>query len=78
MSDVLVRDLEPKTVAALKQRAARSGRSLQAEVKLILEQAARVPMIEARTAAARIRRSLQRTKRQFSDSAELQREDRGR
>lgn len=78
MSDVLVRGLEPKTVEALKERAESNGRSLQMEMKLILEHASRVPMIEARDVAARIRGSLQRTKRQFSDSAELQRGDRGR
>jgi antitoxin FitA len=37
VSDLLVRDVDPKAVARLKARAALHGRSLQAEVKAILE-----------------------------------------
>ena len=37
MSNLLVRDMDPEAVAVLKARASRHGRSLQAEVKAILE-----------------------------------------
>jgi len=37
MSDLLVRDVDPAAVARLKARALQHGRSLQAEVKSILE-----------------------------------------
>jgi antitoxin FitA len=76
MPDVLVRDLEPETVEALKGRAEEHGRSLQAELKIILEQAARLRMSDSRALAAKIRRSLAGGK--HSDSAELLGEDRRR
>ncbi len=40
MHQILVRDLEAETVELLKETARRNGRSLQAEVKQILEEAA--------------------------------------
>jgi plasmid stability protein len=76
MPNVLVRDIETAVVEALKSRAALNGRSLQAELKSILEQAAQVAMTDARTLAARIRRSLE--KGLHSDSAALLAEDRQR
>ncbi len=39
MAQLLIRDLAPEVVANLKERARRNRRSLQAEAKLILEQA---------------------------------------
>lgn len=41
MPDILVRNLEPETVAELRARAKRNHRSMQSEVKSILEEAAR-------------------------------------
>jgi antitoxin FitA len=41
MPEVLVRNLDEAVVEQLKSRARESGRSLQAELKIILEQAAR-------------------------------------
>jgi len=76
MPDVLVRGVDPGVLEALKGRAKQHGRSLQLELKLILEQAARVNMIDARAAAERIRRSLRKGK--HSDSAALLAEDRAR
>ncbi len=77
MPNVLVRDIETSILEKLKARAARSGRSLQAEVQMILKDAAMITesLSELET-ARKIRRSL-RVKKQ-SDSAELLREDRGR
>ena len=75
MPNVLVRDLSPKALARLKARAGRRGRPLQAELKGILEQAAKAgPNIAA--LAARIRRRL--GGRRHSDSARMIAADRGR
>jgi plasmid stability protein len=77
MAQVLVRGLDDTTVDILKQQAASHGRSLQAELKAILEGQARMAhKAEARALAARIR---QRTgSRSQSDSGDLQAEDRQR
>lgn len=76
MAQVLVRDLKADVVARLKARAERSGRSLQAELKDVLEQASRQSAVDARALAARIRRRL--AGRGHSDSAELVADDRAR
>ncbi len=76
MAQVLVRNLDPTLVERLKARALRHGRSLQAELKSVLEQAAGVGAEDARALAARIRRRL--AGRQHSDSAALVAEDRRR
>ena len=39
MPDILIRGLEPETVRQLKARAKRHGKSLQSEIKLLVEQA---------------------------------------
>ena len=77
MAQVLVRQLDDKVVDRLKKRAKEHGRSLQSEVKTILEEA--VPDYEA--AWKRIegfRQRLKKSGRRFSDSAALIREDRDR
>ena len=56
MPDVLVRDVESEVVESLKKRAALNGRSLQSELKIILEQAAPSRVEDARKLAAKIRR----------------------
>lgn len=79
MAKILVRDLEDGLVDHLKKRAASRGRSLQAEVKMILEQAANTPQADMETARKLVRRIRGRFKgRKFPDSAKLIREDRGR
>lgn len=77
MAQVLVRQLDDKVVDRLKRRAKEHGRSLQSEVKTILEEA--VPDYEA--AWKRIegfRNRLAKSGRKFTDSAVLIREDRDR
>lgn len=77
MAQVLVRQLDTNVVARLKKRAKEHGRSLQSEVKTILEEA--VPDYEA--AWKRIegfRKRLGKSRRIFSDSADLIRKDRDR
>ncbi len=81
MSEVLIRNLEEAVVERLKARARGSGRSLQAELKLILEQAARpAPALSARAEyralADRVRTTL--GDRPQADSAALLAEDRAR
>jgi plasmid stability protein len=76
MAQVLIRDLDPKLVDRLKDRAREHGRSLEAELRSILEVAAAMDLIEARALAARIRRRL--AGRKHSDSAALVSEDRRR
>lgn len=76
MAQVLVRDLKPEVVVRLKARAKRRGRSLQAELKEILEMASRRTPLEARALADRIRGQL--AARRHSDSVELLAEDRRR
>jgi hypothetical protein len=74
MPDVLVRDVDAEALAALKERARRNGRSLGAELKLVIEQAARqLDMVTARALAEEMTRRL--GGRRHTDSAHL-REDR--
>lgn len=77
MPNVLVRDVETSVLEKLKMRAARSGRSLQSEVQIILKDAAtqNLPLSELET-ARKIRAALAVKKQ--SDSAELLRENRRR
>ncbi len=72
MAQILVRNLDKACVDRLKSRAAHHGRSLQAEAKLVLEQAAQLDMATAREVANRIRQKL--GNRSFGDSAEMIRE----
>jgi plasmid stability protein len=76
MAQVLVRGLDQDTVERLRKRAKSHGRSLQAELKEILERASRVDMLTARQLADRIRQSLDG--QSHSDSATLVAEDRAR
>jgi antitoxin FitA len=76
VAQVLIRDLDAKVVQKLKHRARERGRSLEAELRVILEQAAGSSLADARTLAARLRRRLRG--RTHSDSAVLVAEDRRR
>ena len=75
MGSILVRGLDQKTIERLKERARLNRRSLQQEVKALLERAADVlTMREARRLSDRWSHRL--GGRRFSDSAQLIREDR--
>lgn len=74
MPQVLVPNLDKQTMERLKERARNHGRSLQAELKHILEGAARVDATDVRAAIVRVRKRF--AGRVFSDSADLIREDR--
>ena len=76
MAHVLVKGLDRETVGRLRARARRHGRSLQAELKQILDRAAGAGAEEVWALAVRIRKRL--AGRDHSDSAELIAEDRRR
>ena len=76
MPQLLVRNLQEETVESLKQRAKANHRSLQAEVALILENAAKVQPVSFWKNATKIREQLAQSKISFSDSTEFVREDR--
>lgn len=76
MTQALVRDLSPATLNRLRVSARRHGRSLQAELRRILEEAARASVADTRVVAARLRRAL--AGRRHTDSGALQTGDRRR
>ena len=78
MAQMLVRNLDDDTVAILKQRAKQHHRSLQSEVRAIIEYACRQA-----DDMDRVRRNLEAFQatfggKVFADSAQLIREDRDR
>jgi antitoxin FitA len=77
MGQVLVRGLDDAVIERLRKRAELHHRSLEAELREILDQVSRqVDIATTRELADRIRRKLEG--RPHSDSAELIREDRDR
>ena len=76
MSQLLIRNLEEETIELLKKQAKLHNRSLQGEVKQILEENVKMSMKDARIKAKKLRASF--GKKMFSDSANLIREDRNR
>jgi antitoxin FitA len=75
MGQLIVRGLDDRIIQTLKRRAARVGRSAEAEHRAILEQALGSEMETFAEAAARMRA---RTPPQTTDSADLVRQDRDR
>jgi plasmid stability protein len=79
VSNVLIRDVPLATLAALKERARRHGRSLQQELATLLDKAARQVLQPSPDAvAATIRARLAREGRTFTDGTLMVREDRER
>jgi len=76
MAQILVRNIDDAVVERLKARARTNDRSLEAEVRQILEQSAKIDMVQARKEVLEIRERLKG--RKFPDVAELIREDRER
>jgi plasmid stability protein len=77
MAQVLVRGIEPDVMENLKTLAKKRGRSLEAELRLILRDAATAERVSDPLAEARRIRAMFEG-RTFSDSTELVREDRER
>lgn len=78
MPDVLVRNIDEKTLNNWKKRAARNNRSLQAELKEMIDSLGRTDPEEVKK---EIRATLEKYRaegRQFSDSVDLIREIRDR
>ncbi len=76
MPQLLVRNLDEDTIKRLKTLAKQHGRSLQGQVRLVLEEAATLPMGEVSSLLEKWQRRLAR--RRFGDSAKIIRKDRGR
>lgn len=76
MAQLLIRNLDQGTVDRLKERARRHRRSLEGEVRLILEKEARAGAGDPWLLADRIRASF--AGRRFTDGTALIREDRDR
>ena len=82
MTQVILENLDPNIIEKLKVRAQQHGRSLEAELKAILTQAAQIEVTDTDATAQawekidRVRAKY--TGRTFSDSVELLREDRQR
>ena len=77
MPSILIRDLDKATIKKLKARAADNGRSLQTEVKDLLERSAQeMTFKELRRRADEFSKRFEG--RRFTDSVELIREDRER
>lgn len=77
MAQVIVRNLDDAVVAALKRNAARRGRSLEQELRVILTDAVRLAP-EERLAISRRIRAMTPGPRVLSESARLIRQDRDR
>ena len=78
MPDILVRDLSKQTIDKLKKQAKSRNRSLQQEVKTVLENAAGLSLADFAERAKRLREKIRRTHPIQSDSVDLIREDRER
>jgi antitoxin FitA len=76
MGQVLVRNLSTEVVRKLKIRAQQHRRSLQEELKDILEQAARQNAKDVQAKVNEVRKLF--AGRKFSDSSDLIRQDRAR
>ena len=74
MADVLVRDLDDDVLRQLKAAAKAHGRSLQAEIHAVLENASVRSLAETRRVSARWLKRLRTTS--HTDSADSIREDR--
>ncbi len=77
MPDILIRGVSTATVDRLKARSAANGRSLQAELKAIVERSAQEPNLDDLRAEA-TKFSKRFSGRKLTDSVVLLREDRQR
>ena len=79
MGQVFVRGIADETLTALKKRAKQHGRSLEAEIRLILGEVVRhEDVTRVWSAIDRFHANMKKSGRRFADSAGLLREDRER
>lgn len=76
MAQLLVRDVAPEVVEKLKGRAQRNRRSLEAELRVILQDAVQEPATDMQAEVERVRALF--AGRSFEDSTALLRADRER
>ncbi len=76
MAQLLIRDLDVDLIKRLKQQAKQHRRSLQGELKFIVENATKMSMEEAYHCSEMWHKRL--SSRKFSDSTKLLRKDRER
>ena len=76
MAQVLVRNVAPEVVSQLKRRAERNKRSLEAELRIIFQEAVDEPVSDMQAEVNRVRALF--SGQTFDDSTELLREDRAR
>ena len=78
MADVLIRNVSDEVLDKLKALAKDHNRSLQQELKKILEEFVVFSPADIMIKATKIRKKLEKKKRKFSNSTDLLRKDRGR
>lgn len=76
MRQLLIRNVEAETIRRLKRRAKQHHRSLQGELKCIVEEAATMTVEEMKQVSLSWQKRLK--SHEFTDSADLLREDRDR
>ena len=72
MAQVLIRNLDDATLRALKRRSKRSGKSLQQELKSIIEEAYRSELEDSLSVAKRMQKTLRKRGIHYSDTGKLQ------
>lgn len=76
MDQLLVRDVPDEIAAALKKRAKKNGRSMEAEHRALLEENLAPKKTDPWAELDRLRTQLEESGRVFADSTQLIREDR--
>jgi antitoxin FitA len=76
MANVLLRDIPDEVLDRLKEMAKAHNRSLQQELRVVLENTANQILPDVFQKASELRKQLRKKGLRFTDSAELLREDR--
>jgi plasmid stability protein len=78
VANVLIRDIPDEVMKRFKSMAKRNKRSLQQELKMVLENTANHSSSDIFLKTSQLRERLRKKARRFTDSAELLRKDRSR
>jgi plasmid stability protein len=76
MANVLLRDIPEEVLNRLKEMAKAHNRSLQQELRVVLENKAGQPLPDVFQKASELRKQLRKKGLRFADSAKLLRQDR--